>query len=173
MSCPPGYAVTFFWQEPHHREDCSTVPLLDITHSVCLQLLASLSLSLSVTLILRTPSHSLCLHLAVYESLFSFFFLPPFPFPFCVCLPQSKVLSHLCVHLFPLLFPVVFPAISQPTITVPSLSIPPPTKAPLSLFIWVHLFSHHSPLVFPGLLAYLLSLFSQLFLKASSYSNVP
>lgn len=143
---------------PHQREDCSTVLLLDITHSASLQLppsFFSFCHSASSHSLSRSLSPSLCIWITPPLSLR----MPP----------RSEVLSHLlhpscvCLSLVPFFFS---PATSHP-ITSPTLEFSSQLK-PLYLCLSGLVFSLSpllwSPFVFLGLFAFLLSSFSRLFL---------
>lgn len=125
---------------PHQGGGCSTVPPLDVTHSASSQL--PHSLSLSVTLLLHTPSHALYLHLSLSGSFSPLFYIPP-------SLYASLELSPLSCFFFCIRHVSVFPLFPNFFARRPQLTPPLPhqlrvffqTKTiQLSLFVWACLF---------------------------------
>ncbi len=120
---------------PHQGEDCSTVPLLDITHST----------SLPFSFCHFPSSHSLSCFLSPSLCIWITSSLPLFP-SFFVCLPAVKSSLIYCIRhvsVFPLFF---FSRRPHLTPLLPyQLWVFLQIKATLSLFIWACLF--HIPLV--------------------------
>ena len=120
---------------PHQGGGCSTVPLLDITHSTSSQLPPSPSLP--VTLPLYTPSHALCLHLSISESLPPSLYFPPSSYASLEWSPLSFIASIMCLS-FPCSRFFFSPATSHPSITSPTLNSPPNSSHFISVYLGLY-----------------------------------
>lgn len=142
------------------------MPPLDVTHSASSQL--PHSLSLSVTLLLHTPSHALYLHLSLSGSFSPLFYIPPSLYASLELSPLScfffasvTCLSFLCSLIF------LLAGHNSPLLCLTnseySSKLKPSSYLCLSGLVFFYSPLCWAPLVFLSLLANLLSSFSRLF----------